>query len=231
MAQAAPPGASVGDTSTFTPGRSVRPTAPNPTSTVSSSATRAATLGFPTTGLPAAASFTTTGAYTYNFPRNCQFVDRIVLGGGGGGGGASFAFTPAQGGDAGAFAWDTLQRGVDFSYTETAITGTVGAGGSAGTGAGNGGNGGNSTATINGNTITGTGGTGRGGSGTQNGDAVTSGNANSGKDVSLNSQTYAGGATSTGTTANVPGAGGRGGNAFSNGNAGARGQVWFYAYQ
>lgn len=180
---------------------------------------------------PEVTPYTTTGAFSYPIPDWCNFVDRIVLGGGGGGGGASFAFTPAQGGDAGAFAWDTLQRGVDFSYTETAITGTVGTGGSAGTGAGSGGNGGNSTATINGNTITGTGGTGRGGSGTQNGDAVTSGNANSGKDVSLNGQTYAGGATSTGTTANVPGAGGRGGSAFSNGNAGARGQVWFCARQ
>lgn len=179
--------------------------------------------------------FTASG--TYAIPVACRYIDIIVLSGGGGGGGAQFAFTPAQGGDAGVFAWITLERGVHIPWAATAITINVGGGGSAGTGAGSGGNGGASSAVVNGATVvTAAGGTGRGGTGTQNGDPVSTGNTNSGRSLLYNSvggatTQYDGGAESTGSTANVPGSGGRGGSAFSNGNAGARGQVWCRAYQ
>ncbi|OHU71398.1 hypothetical protein BKG86_17245 [Mycobacteroides chelonae] len=191
-----------------------------------STSTGPAASRFPTTAA-VRTEFTATGAYTYTIPWWSRFIDRITLGAGGGGGGAQSSFTPAQGGDAGVFAWGTLERGVDIPWSLVSITGSVGAPGTAGTGGNSGGNGGATTSTANGNTLTGSGGIGRGGVGTQNGDAVTSGNTNSGKDLTLSGQLYVGGAINSG----VPGGGGRGANAFSSGTAGARGQAYYYARQ
>ncbi|MFV8136430.1 hypothetical protein ACNQR7_02545 [Mycolicibacterium senegalense] len=183
---------------------------------------------------PVLVAFTTVGSYTTvgsGFDISAlrasgyTHIDRIVLGGGQGGAGGTF--DSANGGNAGVFSWDTISLADYPSLTE--FTGTVGDGGNGG-GAGSDGNAGQASTSVGAGvpTLTGSGGP-TGSSGGRNGDAVSSGNANSGKDVSLNGQTYVGGSTSTTTTAGVPGSGGRGGGSFSSGSKGGRGQVWYCA--
>lgn len=182
---------------------------------------------------PVVTPYTATGAYSYDVAglRSLGYthIDRIVLGAGGGGGGSTF-LANAKGGSAGTFAWDTIAL-ADYPSLTT-ITGTVATGGTAGPSGGAGGTGGNSTATGAGiPSLTGSGGAGGSGTGTTSGAAVSSGNANSGKDVSLNDQTYAGGATaSAGSNGNTPGGGGgAASSSFSAGRVGGNGQVWFCA--
>ncbi|MGC7304317.1 hypothetical protein RA993_23075, partial [Mycobacteroides abscessus subsp. abscessus] len=77
---------------------------------------------------PVRTGITTTGSYTYNIPYWCRYIDYAYLPGGGGGGGAQFSFTPAQGGDGGQWVYGTWERGVDFPWTATQITGSIGVG-------------------------------------------------------------------------------------------------------
>lgn len=173
---------------------------------------------------PVLMTYDTPGTYEYTIPAGCTRIDRIALAGGRGG--RHYAFgASTNGGEAGAFAWDTLIAGVDFAAGDT-ITVVVGAGGTP-----NGGLGGNSTIATGANVLTAIGGdTYVSGS---NGQAVTTGNLNSNKDVLLNDQFYFGGATTTSATRDnpEPGAGGWGSN--SNGIAGrlgGKGKAWLYAH-
>lgn len=173
---------------------------------------------------PTTQSFTTPGSHSFVVPSGVRFIDRIALAGGRGGRDYLWAST-YNGGEAGEFAWDTLEVGVDFNIGDT-INITVGAGGSGGGGAG-----GNTTIEVSANILTAIGGDvyvpG------ENGAAVSTGNANGNKDVLLNGQTYAGGNTTFKANRDnpEPGAGGRGSANFGDpGRAGGRGRAWLYLY-
>ena len=60
---------------------------------------------------PLTQAFTSSG--TYNIPQWANFVDIIVLGGGGGSGG-TYGGNTGQGGGAGAWSTNTIQKGVSF---------------------------------------------------------------------------------------------------------------------
>lgn len=176
---------------------------------------------------------TATGAFTYNIPAACKYIDVIVLGGGGGGreGDGGFGAT-GNGGLAGTYASATYQRGVDLPWTQSTITGSVGAAGPAGAK-----NAGNVTASSRGGTTTAgalSAVGGDGGSGTNGNAGASPGNRTQG------SMTMTGGATAPSgsgrTVGKPPGGGGGGGaggifNGQTAGMAGSRGQASFTARQ
>lgn len=171
---------------------------------------------------PMLVTFDTPGTHTFVIPSGVKFIDRVALAGGRGGRHYIFGAS-TNGGEAGAFAWDTLEAGIDFNAGDT-ITITVGAGGLAG-----GGFGGNTTLTVGADSLTAIGGdtyvSGYSGA------PVSTGNINDGKDLSLNGNTYTGGpATNSAVRDNPqPGSGGWGSNSNGvSGRAGGRGQAWLY---
>ncbi|AQT28407.1 hypothetical protein PBI_BLUEBIRD_5 [Mycobacterium phage BlueBird] len=177
-------------------------------------------------------SFTTAGAYAFNIPANCRYIDIIALGGGGGGQASAALFNYGAPGAPGQYQAVTLKRGVDIPWGVTQITGTVGDGGTAWTiyGAIPGGPGGNTTATFTGgSTLTASGGAGG------LGWATASGSRGPGPgNFTWNGKLYVGGgladqgAVKAGKppggagSGNYPGAGGAG--------PGAPGAVWIRAY-
>ncbi|AXH46776.1 hypothetical protein SEA_ACOLYTE_32 [Mycobacterium phage Acolyte] len=180
--------------------------------------------------IPVPTQITTAGAYTYNIPSGCSFIDVILLSAGGGGMGMGFATAWGEGGYPGNWLAFTLRRGIDIPMGTLAITGTVGAGGAAGAGGlggGPGGNGGNTTAVATGMTtrtaIGGLGGTARN---------LAFGGRAAGDQV-WNNRTYTGGGLQAGPSgAGLPPGGGGAGATVSviAGGAGAIGSAWFYAY-
>ncbi|AIK68958.1 minor tail protein [Mycobacterium phage Tiffany] len=82
----------------------------------------------------ATTEFTTVGAYTYNIPANCRFLDIIVLGAGGGGQASLAILNVGASGLPGEWNSVTLQRGVDIPWGLSQITGSVANGGSGGIG-------------------------------------------------------------------------------------------------
>ncbi|MBU8819534.1 hypothetical protein KL864_26980 [Mycolicibacterium goodii] len=195
-------------------------------------AVTAATLGFPPNS-PVGASYTSPGAFTYTFPRWCDFIDAVPLGGGASGQTGDGALNrQGKGGKAGQWATWTLQRGNHIAWSVTQLTGSVGPGGAQAPNSDFGGpnNGTASTVTAPGyGTLTA-----NGGSGT-----VNSGRTGEGAGSQmLNGVTYTGGAEATGngSAGNAPGGGGAGGNggtfgSRTRGGPGAAGAVWFRAYQ
>lgn len=180
---------------------------------------------------PVTQSFTTAGAYTYTFPRNAIFFDRIMLGGGGGGKGMALVDAWGSGGNGGNYASDTVQRGVDFAWSVTSFTGTVGAGGQGGTGSigsgGPGATGGSTTSLVSGGTtLTAAGGAG----GTTANPANVAGKSPG--DRTQGGLTVTGGAQVASGNGNVPGGGGAGAIASTTpGGTGARGVAAYRAYQ
>ncbi|AWY03640.1 minor tail protein [Mycobacterium phage Clifton] len=195
-------------------------------------AVTAATLGFPPNS-PASQAFTSPGAFTYTFPRWCDYIDVVALGGGASGQTGDGALNrQGKGGRAGQWAMATVQRGNHIAWSVTQLTGTVGPGGAQAPNSDFGGpnNGTASTATVPGyGTLTANGGNGTVDSG-RNGEGAGS--------QTLNGTTYTGGAAATGngSAGNPPGGGGAGGDggifgSRTRGGAGAVGGVWFRAYQ
>ncbi|MGC5248913.1 hypothetical protein ACPXB3_18535, partial [Gordonia sp. DT219] len=195
------------------------------------------TAGFPATA-PASATYPTPGTYSYAIPPWCRYIAYAALGAGGGGGrhNAFSAFT-GRGGAAGTWTTGILERGVDFPWTATTITITIGA---KGVGGGlNGTAGGDTTITIpGGSVLTATGGA--GGLGNQAGSPTSGGSPGN---ATVDGQTYVGGtggASGSGTSSPgagvAPGAGGGGGggglvNGQQNGADGADGRAWIRARQ
>ncbi|QWY79548.1 hypothetical protein SEA_SCOUT_5 [Mycobacterium phage Scout] len=172
--------------------------------------------------------FNVVGAYTYNIPANCRFIDVILLGGGGGGKGLGLIGLWGEGGKAGTWQAFTLQRGVHIPWSATQIVGQIGAGGAqSNTSGGNGGSGEPTTAVV---PVFGTVAAAGGDGGTQQ-NLDTPGKSPG--NITHNGRTYVGGAqqNSPQTAGNPPGGGGGGATiTFGRGGAGARGQAWFYAY-
>ncbi|WP_443889903.1 glycine-rich domain-containing protein [Mycobacterium avium] len=77
-------------------------------------------------------AFTTAGAYTYNIPDGCRFIDVILLGAGSGGNAGGAGFVAGNGGQPGTWQVVTVERGVDIPWSIKQITGLVGAGGTQG---------------------------------------------------------------------------------------------------
>lgn len=182
--------------------------------------TAGAVIGFPPTS---ESTYIVTATSNFNFPRWCNYLDIIIVGGGRGGQGAGWVAN-GVGGTAGSWAGITLQRGVDIGWAETYLAITIGAGGSAGSGGAfptAGGNGGTTTvAKGSGGTIA----TGSGGTGT----VIATRDGPGPGNYTFNGVTYVGGSGD----GNAPGSGGRGGAASSgNGTTGGRGQAWIRAYQ
>ncbi|AMS01727.1 minor tail protein [Mycobacterium phage Brocalys] len=203
-----------------------------PLASAVASVSTAATLGFPPNS-PASASFTSSGPFTYTFPRWCDYIDAIALGGGASGQTGDGALNrQGKGGKAGQWATWTLQRGNHIAWSATQLTGSVGPGGAQAPNSDFGGpnNGTASTVTAPGyGTLTANGGNG----------TVDSGRTGEGAgSQTLNGTTYTGGAAATGngSAGNPPGGGGAGGDggifgSRTRGGAGAVGGVWFRAYQ
>lgn len=180
--------------------------------------------------------YNSVGSFTFTLPTWWQYLDILVLGGGGGGGGGN-ATIKGEGGDAGVWGWTTITRGNQVPYGTTSLTVTVADGGKGGSGnifSAFAGSSGQQSKVANGGTNLSTGNGGDGGGGgnnaDRNGDAPSSGNQNSGRDVVLNGYLYAGGLQTTSGTTQVPGSGGYGGNNSSSGIKGGRGQVWLRAF-
>ncbi|QGJ97290.1 hypothetical protein PBI_ISCA_5 [Mycobacterium phage Isca] len=170
--------------------------------------------------------FTTPGAFTYNIPAGCLYLDIIVLGSGACGKGMQLIDLWGPGGGGGQWNSVTLRRGVDLPWSTTQITGTVAQGRpSNGQGASLAGY--DTTASITGwGTLTGAGGrpggeVGGGIEGKSPGNHVRNG------------ITYVGGAAqgNIGGNGNPPGGGGASHTfTFGNGGKGADGSVWIRAY-
>ncbi|QBP30513.1 hypothetical protein SEA_CHARM_32 [Mycobacterium phage Charm] len=179
---------------------------------------------------PVGQTFATAGAYTYNIPAGCSFIDVILMGGGGGGKSFGLAGAYADGGDPGQWYLATLVRGVDIPFATTQIAGVVGVGGTGGAGgftSNNGGNGGNTTAVATGMTTR----TAAGGLGATTRTLSILGPGPSPSSQTLSGQTYNAGATALTGAGNAPGGAGCGTTISTTaGSAGARGQAWFYAY-
>lgn len=180
---------------------------------------------------PTLTQLTAVGTYTTPIPSWADFLDVVCLGGGGGGHSGGSWPIYGEGGDAGDWASDTWERGVDFDDAVTTVSITIGAAASGGTSAigdNNGHTGADAVASITGHTVTGGGGT--GGNqffGTASGDAA--GN------LTYNDVIYYGGGTQNSYGADgTPYGGGGGGGSYVNyqpGGDGARGTVWIRAYQ
>ncbi|AEJ95105.1 structural protein [Mycobacterium phage JHC117] len=170
--------------------------------------------------------YTTAGAFTYDIPANCLYLDIIVLGSGACGKGMQFIDLWGPGGGAGQWNSVTLRRGVDIPWSVLTVTGTVGQGRpSNGQGASLAGN--PTTATITGyGSITGAGGV----AGSSAGGGLEG--KSPGNHV-RNGITYVGGAAqgNIGGAGNPPGGGGASHTTtFGSGGAGANGSVWVRAY-
>ncbi|ASW31265.1 hypothetical protein SEA_FRED313_5 [Mycobacterium phage Fred313] len=179
--------------------------------------------------------FSTAGAYTFNIPAGCLYIDVILLGGGGGGRSMPLAGVGGEGGRAGTWSTYTLRRGVDIPWSTAQITGTVGAGGAGGAaavGANPGKPGGATTATATGvGTLSAAGGAGGGNAFDPNGQGAGS--------RTVNGVLYQGGAerasVGTGLAGNPPGGGGTASQVSlfiigTAGGNGAPGSAWFRAY-
>lgn len=81
---------------------------------------------------PASTSFSTPGAFTYNIPSACLWIETANVGAGGGGSGGNSFLADGRGGEAGVWASRRLVRGVDIPWNLSQITGTVGSPGSGG---------------------------------------------------------------------------------------------------
>lgn len=90
-----------------------------------------ATATFPTTS-PATTTYTTAGSYTYSIPYWCNSFDVVCLGAGGGGNGGGAGYVNGGGGGEGSYSVKTYIRGTDVPWTQTSLSGVVGAAGSAG---------------------------------------------------------------------------------------------------
>jgi hypothetical protein len=159
-------------------------------------------------------------------PNWANFVDRIIIAAGGGGNGGSTQIgLDGEGGDNGAWAYDTLERGVDFTGTPTATI-TLGTRGGGGGLASNGGDATNSAIAVTGAaTLTAVGGTG--------GDTLTVGSASNGQGMSPSSivvegfNYVGGGSQSTNGADGAPyGGGGAGGGYFGSGGDGGPSTAW-----
>ncbi|ABE67353.1 hypothetical protein PBI_CHE12_34 [Mycobacterium phage Che12] len=182
---------------------------------------------------PVRATFTD-GAYTFNIPAGCKFIDVILLGAGGGGQGFASAGIWGQGGFAGNWVTVTLERGVHIPMSTLQITGVIGVGGDGGAGSfvsQNPGKAGTATTAL----ATGMSSlSAAGGAGGNNGGSLDYLGKSPGNRT-YNDQLYQGGAESGDGAGNPAGGGGAAGRASwpssgSNGGKGARGQAWFYAY-
>ena len=191
---------------------------------------------------PRQQEFSAPGTHTYTIEPWVNYIDVVMLGGGGGGcGGHPFNFAAGQGGFAGAWATETLVRGVDFPVNATQITITVGARGIGGPGNTPGSSG---TATTR-SAIT-------GGKDVLNAAGGAAGTIQVGNPaevfgqspgtITYQGQNYVGGAgggaasAASGGVGAAPGAGGGGGSggtwgAAWNGGDGARGGAWVTARQ
>ncbi|MGZ9829851.1 glycine-rich domain-containing protein [Tsukamurella ocularis] len=167
---------------------------------------------------------TTSGNVT--IPPWPRWVDRIALGGGGGGAGGNQLAADGKGGQAGTWAYDTLDRG-EGRNTWLSLTVTIGTGGAGGSRNNNGSGtaGGSTTITVAGNTLTAPGGA--GGSGT-NPPLGSEQPGRSPGNATHQGQTYNGGTGS----GNEPGSGGDGGGGSTwplnsgSGKTGAKGRAW-----
>ncbi|ASW84760.1 hypothetical protein [Mycobacterium intracellulare] len=169
---------------------------------------------------PELATFAAAGAYTYNIPAGCRFIDVILLGAGSGGNAGGAGFVSGNGGAAGHWAIITLERGVDIPWSVKQITGVIGAGGTQGIYGGAAPTSGGGTSAI---ASSWAGLTAAGGVFVNSGGST--GKAPSPASQTVNGQTYPAGAAGKG------GNGGAGGFVSgSSGSPGAPGEAWFYAY-
>lgn len=170
---------------------------------------------------PELLTYSTVGTHEYETPVGFgYYIDRVAVGAGCSGHDSTFG--AAAGGEGGFWAWDTIQEGVDFTAGDT-ITIVVGTG--RGGGDGNVRPGDPCTITVGGDVLTAPPGTSQ--LGNQSGKPPTGGNAASGKNVTLNGQTYVGGDAN----GEAPGAGGKGGGGgFQPGERSGDGRAWLYVY-
>lgn len=190
---------------------------------------------------PRSTAVSTAGTTVVTIPEWAQFLDVTMIGAGGGGHGGNAATVHGEGGDAGTWVSETLERGVDFPVGATSISVTVGAGGAGGDGSPSlpGGNGGATVreAIASGKAaVTAAGGEG----GTLLGNSISEGDAAG--NHTYNGTTYIGGGTAAsnsmnqGQTGKSPGGGGGGGaggfiGGGWSGGAGGRGGAWVTARQ
>lgn len=188
----------------------------------------------PPEGLPWVAQFTSN--WNLTIPVWSKYIDVIILASGGGGAGGNSFGGDGKGGNAGGWAYAVLTRGGNILWTDTTITGTIGAGGSSGSrGNGSGGTGANATANLPQlGLITAFGGT--GGSGI-NGVGATDYYGKSPYTYTVNGADYEGGSVQTSKTSagNAPGGGASGGagGVFGSdkaGGVGAIGKAWVRMY-
>ncbi|AJA43698.1 minor tail protein [Mycobacterium phage Milly] len=179
---------------------------------------------------PLPQQFATAGNYTYTIPYWCRFIDIVVLGGGGGGQASAALFNYGAPGEPGEWRSVTIERGVDIPWALASITGSVGNGGAGGIGPSIlPGAWGDATTANYGSTLSAPGGS--GGIGWAGSQALSRGKSPG--NFTHNGQLYTGGAAVTGNNqpGNPPGGSGSGSAQFSSGSNGARGAVWFRAYQ
>ena len=82
---------------------------------------------------PRTTAYSSPGSFTYTIPSWAKFVDVTLVGAGGGGcRGNAGAALHGEGGEAGSWLSETLERGVDFPVGATSLTIVVGAGGGKG---------------------------------------------------------------------------------------------------
>ena len=168
--------------------------------------------------------YQTVGTFSFVVP-NAPFIDVVLIPGGEGGYNSGF-IGAAAGGKGAVWKWATLKAGVDYTPGQT-LTITVPPGGRENYGAG-----GTASVAI-GSTVllsqTEPGGNASGAG--QSGSPASGGNANSGKDVTLNGQTYVGGGAAASTPGGVPGGGGSGGGGGNQGGMfGGNGAVYLYLH-
>ncbi len=171
--------------------------------------------------------FTPQGAYSYDIPWWCNFIDLFLLGGGGGG-------VAGNGGQGGSWKTVTLWRGpgqpppgvVQIPAATTSISITVGSGGSGGSIAAAPNPGGETTATAVGMPPQ----TAPGGAAGANSDVTGTGPSPATETLSTTTETAGADQTTPGGPGNPPGGGGAG-DGFFGGGAGADGQAWAVARQ
>ncbi|AVR77417.1 hypothetical protein SEA_TNGUYEN7_5 [Mycobacterium phage TNguyen7] len=177
-------------------------------------------------------SFTTAGAYAFNIPANCRYIDVILLGGGGGRQSSLAILNVGASGLPGKWFSVTLKRGVDIPWGVTQITGTIGAAGTGGGGIPSvlpGGPGGDTTATFSGGGAY----KGDGGAGGLGWATRETARGKSPGNLTFNGKTYTGGGAATGDNqaGKPPGGSGSGHYpGFGSGQPGAPGAAWFRAY-
>jgi hypothetical protein len=166
-------------------------------------------------------TFTKPGSYFYVIPDWCDAVDYVLVGGGGGG--QHGLVGVGKGGLGGVFDHGTLTRAQ--MPTDAILWGTVGAGGARGTVIGADATSGTAS------TMSGTGistHTAAGGAGGGSTNMMPENSA----DLEYHGRTYPGGGFGRlGAAGTIPSGGGAGGFPLGPGFPGARGQIWFFAYQ